>query len=213
MYIAIEGVIGVGKTSLARLLQPSFDANLLLEIFEENPFLQEFYQDRERYAFQTQIFFLLSRYRQQRNNVPELLNSNKILISDYTFDKDALFANINISGDELQMYYSVHAALAEKIPLPDLTVYLQADTEVLLQRIAMRDRSYERSMETEYIRILNNAYEEYFTKARNDRKILTINTNNIDFVHNPADLQDIDNRIRKSLHLPPFQFTLPTVQD
>ena len=209
MYIAIEGVIGVGKTSLARLLQSSYKANLLLEIFEENPFLQEFYQDRARYAFQTQIFFLLSRYRQQRNNVPELLKTEKNLLTDYTFEKDALFADINLQGDELEMYYSVHTALAEKIPLPDLTVYLRATTEVLLQRITTRDRSYERSMEPDYIDSLNKAYDAAFMHKKRETEILVIDTNNIDFVHHPADLQDIDNRIRQILHLPPFQFTLP----
>lgn len=209
MYIAIEGVIGVGKTSLARLLQPSFKANLLLEIFEENPFLQEFYQDRARYAFQTQIFFLLSRYRQQRNNVPALLQTGKHLLTDYTFEKDALFADINIAGDELDMYYSVHTALAEKIPSPDLIVYLKASTEVLMQRIAMRDRSYERSMETGYINDLNNAYDAFFSKPDQKKKVLIIDTNDIDFVHNSADLQMIDNRIRQTLHMPPFQPSLP----
>ena len=103
MYIAIEGVIGVGKTTLARLLEPVFDAELLLEVFEENPFLSDFYADRERYAFQTQIFFLLSRYHQQRRAVPAILEK-KSLISDYTFDKDSLFARINLVGDELEMY-------------------------------------------------------------------------------------------------------------
>lgn len=209
MYIAIEGVIGVGKTSLARLLQPSFKSNLLLEIFEENPFLQEFYQDRARYAFQTQIFFLLSRYHQQHNNVPTLLESNANLISDYTFEKDALFADVNLQGDELDVYYSVHNALAERIPTPDLTVYLKANTETLLQRITMRDRSYERSMEPDYIALLNNAYEKFFHKENTERNILIIDTNELDFVHNPDDLQFIDNRIRQTLHLPPFQPALP----
>ncbi|MGV8026106.1 MAG: deoxynucleoside kinase [Anaerolineaceae bacterium] len=209
MYIAIEGVIGVGKTSLARLLQPSYKSNLLLEIFEENPFLQEFYQDRARYAFQTQIFFLLSRYRQQCNNVPELLQSQKSLISDYTFEKDALFADVNLHGDELEVYYSVHTALAERIPAPDLIVYLKANTETLLQRITMRDRSYERSMEPEYIALLNEAYEKFFTSPSSDRNVLIIDTNELDFVHNPSDLQFIDNRIRQILHLSPFQAALP----
>ncbi|PIZ25201.1 MAG: hypothetical protein COY47_07260, partial [Chloroflexi bacterium CG_4_10_14_0_8_um_filter_57_5] len=104
MYIAIEGVIGVGKTTLARLLQPAFDADLLLEVFEENPFLSDFYADRERYAFQTQIFFLLSRYHQQLRAVPAILAQGKSLLSDYTFAKDALFAGINLKGDELEMY-------------------------------------------------------------------------------------------------------------
>ena len=132
MYIAIEGAIGVGKTTLARLLQPSFDAGLLLEVFEENPFLSDFYSDRERYAFQTQIFFLLSRYHQQRRTVNDILSLDERLISDYTFEKDALFAQINLKGDELEMYNRVHEALAEKITIPDLIVYLRADTETLM---------------------------------------------------------------------------------
>src|SRR5688572_910280 len=126
MYIAIEGVIGVGKTTLARMLQNTFDAEVLLEVFEENPFLSDFYADRARYAFQTQIFFLLSRYHQQNNKVPQTLAVGKNLIADYTFAKDSLFARINIQGDELEMYYRVHEALGEKIPKPDLLVYLQA---------------------------------------------------------------------------------------
>ena len=127
MYIAIEGVIGVGKTTLARLLRPHVEAEILLEIFEENPFLSDFYADRERYAFQTQIFFLLSRYHQQRRTVPDLLAAGKSLISDYTFAKDALFARINLKGDELEMYYRVHEALGEKIPKPEpASVYLRA---------------------------------------------------------------------------------------
>src|SRR5664280_236558 len=104
MYIAIDGVIGVGKTTLARLLAPSFDTDMLLEIFEENPFLSDFYSDRTRYAFQTQIFFLLSRYHQQRRGVTAIVASGRSLLSDYTFAKDALFARINLAGDELQMY-------------------------------------------------------------------------------------------------------------
>ena len=144
MYFAVEGVIGVGKTTLARLLQPAFEANVFLEVFEENPFLSNFYADRALYAFQTQMFFLLSRYRQQNKAVPQLLKA-KHLISDYTFAKDALFARINLKGDELEMYYRLHEALAEKIPEPNLVVYLRADTRTLMQRIAMRDRPYERA--------------------------------------------------------------------
>jgi len=209
MYIAIEGVIGVGKTSLARLLQPSYQSNLLLEIFEENPFLKGFYQDRERYAFQTQIFFLLSRYHQQHNNIPELLKSGKNLITDYTFDKDALFAGVNLKGDELDVYHSVHHAPAERIPIPDLTVYLKASTDVLLQRIALRDRAYERSMETAYIAALNETYDKFFSQVKNERNVLIVDTNTLDFVHNPPDLQFIDNRIKQCMHLAPFQAELP----
>jgi deoxyguanosine kinase len=209
MYIAIEGVIGVGKTSLARLLQPSHDANLLLEVFEENPFLSSFYQDRARYAFQTQMFFLLSRYHQQRRSVPDMLSLNRALLSDYTFDKDALFARINLSGDELEMYYKLHEALAEKIPNPDLIVYLRATTDTLMQRITTRDRSYERAMERDYIDILNKAYDEYFLQPEIDRPVLVIDSNGLDFVHKKEDLDWVDNRIRQRLHLPPFQIELP----
>jgi deoxyguanosine kinase len=209
MYVAIEGVIGVGKTSLARLLQPSFNANLLLEVFEENPFLSSFYQDRSRFAFQTQIFFLLSRYHQQRKGVSGLLQENKALISDYTFDKDALFARTNLGGDELEIYYNLHETLAEKIPPPDLIVYLRASTDTLMHRIALRDRLYERSMERNYIGLLNEAYDQYFLRPDSPNTVLVIDSNELDFVHQGDDLQWIDNRIRQRLHLPPFQIELP----
>jgi len=209
MFIAIEGVIGVGKTTLARLLQPSFDANVLLEVFEENPFLSNFYGDRALYAFQTQMFFLLSRYRQQNIAVPQLLQSGKHLISDYTFAKDSLFARINMKGDELDMYYKLHEALAEKIPVPDLIVYLRAETLTLMQRIAMRDRPYERTMEQNYIQELNEAYDDFFINQKHTMPILTVDSNSIDFVRNPADLEWIENRIRQTLLLPPYQPELP----
>jgi deoxyguanosine kinase len=209
MYFSIEGVIGVGKTSLARLLQPSFQANLLLEVFEENPFLSDFYSDRARYAFQTQIFFLLSRYHQQHSNVTALLSENKNLISDYTFEKDALFAGINLQGDELDMYYRVHEALAEKIRVPDLHVYLRASTETLMQRIAMRDRPYERQMERTYIHELNRAYDSFYVSSAHPFPVLIIETDTVDFIRNAEDLHSVENRIRQALQLAPFQPELP----
>jgi deoxyguanosine kinase len=205
MYIAIEGVIGVGKTTLARMLAPSFDAELLLEVFEENPFLSDFYSDRTRYAFQTQIFFLLSRYHQQRRGVTSLIESGKSLLSDYTFAKDSLFARINLQGDELEMYKRVHEALAEKIPMPSLLVYLRADTDVLMQRIALRDRTYERNMQRDYIDELNRAYEDFFSRPYDGTPVLNINTNPLDFVHYPEHLGIIEDRIRATLNLPPYQ--------
>src|SRR5271157_5457552 len=213
MYIAIEGVIGVGKTTLARLLEPIFDADLLLEVFEENPFLSDFYADRERYAFQTQIFFLLSRYHQQRRTVPGLLAAGKSLISDYTFAKDALFARINLKGDELDMYYKVHEALGEKIPKPDLIVYLHADTDTLIQRIALRDRSYERNMERDYIDQLNQAYEDFFSKPYDSTPVLKIDSNPLNIVQNTEHLKWIENRIRETLRLGPFQPGLPLTEN
>ncbi len=209
MYVAIEGVIGVGKTTLARLLRTAFESEVLLEIFEENPFLSDFYADRERYAFQTQIFFLLSRYHQQRRTVPDLLAAGKSLISDYTFAKDALFARINLKGDELEMYYKVHEALGEKIPKPGLTVYLRADTDVLMERIALRDRTYERNMERDYIDRLNRAYEDFFSTPNDRAPVLVIDTNPLNIIQNQEHLRLIENRIREKLNLSPFQQSLP----
>jgi len=204
MYIAIEGVIGVGKTTLARLLQPRFEnSELLLEVFEENPFLSDFYGDRARYAFQTQIFFLLSRYRQQNSTVPAILERGATLLADYTFAKDALFARINLHGDELTMYHRVHEALAEKIPLPNLTVYLSASVDTLMARIALRDRSYERTMERAYIAELVDAYDDFFASSSSPN--LTIDSNALDFVRYPEHLALIANRIREALGITPYQ--------
>jgi deoxyguanosine kinase len=211
MYFAIEGVIGVGKTTLARLLQTSFEAELVLEVFEENPFLSNFYSDRERYAFQTQIFFLLSRYHQQRRNINERLAQAKAVISDYTFEKDALFARINLQGDELDMYYNVQEALAEKVTPPNLVVYLRASTDTLMQRIAQRDRPYERSMEREYIDLLNKSYDEYYFETARTAPVLIIETDDLDFVGRTADRIYIDRRIREALQFAPYQPELPIV--
>lgn len=210
MYLAIEGVIGVGKTTLARLLQTALQTGLLLEVFEENPFLSDFYADRQRYAFQTQTFFLLSRYHQQRRSVAELLTQHGSLITDYTFEKDALFAGINLLGDELDMYYRVHDALAEKIIPPDLVVYLRAHTDTLMQRIAMRDRPYERNMDRSYIHELNQAYDEFFANHHQRRSpVLVVDVDDLDYVRREDDLRRMEERIRQALKLSPYQPELP----
>lgn len=203
-YIAIEGVIGVGKTTLARLLQQATGARLVLEVFEENPFLSDFYTDRARYAFQTQIFFLLSRYHQQR----QLRRIPRPLISDYMFEKDRLFAEVNLAGDELQTYYSVQEALAENITRPDLVVYLQASTETLMDRIIARDRTYERNMEPAYIDRLRITYDAFFS-AYAAAPVLTIDTNDLDFVKNDAHREAVFARIRGALGAGPSQPALP----
>jgi deoxyguanosine kinase len=196
-YIAIEGVIGIGKTTLARLLQPHFNATVLLEVFEENPFLADFYGDRQRYAFQTQIFFLLSRYHQQNKAVPEALGKG-VLVSDYTFAKDELFAWLNLKDDELAMYGRVHAALSEKIPKPDLIVYLTADHDVVMRRIALRDRPYERDMDPDYIRQLSKAYDAWLTNMP-DIAVLELNVNELDFLSKPEDLAYVVEQIDHAL--------------
>lgn len=205
-FIAVEGVIGVGKTTLVRLMQPAIGAQLLLEEFEENPFLADFYADRERYAFQAQIFFLLSRYRQLQA-VPAMHWQNP-LISDYTFMKDRLFAHLNLRGDELAVYERVYRALAENIPLPDLVVYLRADTDTLMERIAVRDRPYERDMDRDYIEALNRAYAGFFTAYR-DSPILAIDTDDLNFVANPDDLKIVIGRVRAAIGQAVWQEPLP----
>ncbi len=208
-YTVVEGAIGVGKTTLARLLQEHLDTDLLLEVFEENPFLSKFYESRAQYAFQTQMFFLLSRYRQQQH-IPQTL-SRSGLISDYMFAKDWLFARLNLSGDEWEVYQQIHAALAEQIAIPDLIVYLQADTNVLMGRIAQRDRPYERSMDRDYIDDLRQTYDQFFADF-DGTQVLTIDTNDLNFVTNPDDLQAILGQIKSVLqegmvqpHLPQFE--------
>ncbi len=208
-YIAVEGVIGVGKTTLVRLLCQDFGAEPLLEVFEENPFLSDFYSDRARYAFQTQIFFLLSRYRQQHDMIPRALSRGP-LISDYTFAKDALFARLNLSGDELSVYSKLHSALAEKIPKPELLVYLRASLDTLMARIASRDRPYERSMDRSYIGSLRLAYDG-FVSAYSECPVLAVDTDDLNIVQEPEALGLVRQRIRAALQQGTFQPTLPQI--
>ncbi|NDJ86631.1 MAG: deoxynucleoside kinase [Chloroflexi bacterium] len=207
-YVAIEGVIGVGKTTLARYLERELRTTLLLEEFEENPFLSKFYQDRARYAFQTQVFFLLSRYDQQHriNQLP------RPLVSDYIFAKDHLFAEQNLSGDELTTYQRVYEALAANIPSPDLLVYLRADTPVLMAQIARRDRPYERNMDPDYIEKLRVAYEQFVTEYT-DAPVLTIDTNELDFVQNEDERTLVIDQIRGKLGVGPRQAALPGLRE
>lgn len=203
-YLVVEGVIGVGKTTLARMFQKDSAGQLVLEVFEENPFLSDFYGDRARYAFQTQIFFLLSRYHQQR----QLVAVPPPIISDYMFDKDRLFAQVNLEGDELDTYYSVQEALAENVRVPDLVIYLRASTETLLNRITARDRPYERNMDPHYIDSLRVAYEQFFA-TYTAAPVLVVDTNDIDFVQHSDDRDAIFDRIRGALGEGPQQPVLP----
>jgi len=194
-YVAIEGVIGVGKTSLAQLLEERLNAKLVMEKFEENPFLADFYIDPERYAFQTQLFFLLSRYRQQLE-LRQIDVFNKLVISDYMFVKDRLFASLNLDEKEMSLYDSVATILEKNILNPDLVIYLQADTSRLMDRILHRGRDFEKNISPEYIEGLNQVYNEYFFRFK-DCPLLIINTNDIDFVHNENDLEEVISYIRQ----------------
>jgi deoxyadenosine/deoxycytidine kinase/NTP pyrophosphatase (non-canonical NTP hydrolase) len=206
-YIAIEGAIGVGKTTLARFLGEGLAAELLLEVFEENPFLSDFYADRARYAFQTQIFFLLSRYRQQHSVIANTI-SRCPLVSDYLFAKDWLFAHLNLAGDELAMYERVHAILGEQIPSPALVVYLQASTDTLMERIAFRDRSYERQMSRAYLNDLRQAYDRFFADYA-DAPVLTLDTDGLDIVRNPETRAEVVAKVKSALRLESYQLALP----
>ena len=194
-YVSVEGVIGVGKTSLAHLLEERLNAKLVMEKFDENPFLAEFYLDPERYAFQTQLFFLLSRYRQQQ----ELRQTDvfhKLVISDYMFVKDRLFASLNLDDKEMSLYDSVAKILEKNILNPDLVIYLQAETPKLMERITLRGRDFEKNMSPDYIDALNQVYNEYFFRYQ-ESSLLIINTNDIDFVHNEEDLEEVIRYIRQ----------------
>jgi deoxyguanosine kinase len=208
-FLAIEGPIGVGKTTLARLLQPRFEAELLLEAFEENPFLSSFYGDRARYAFQTQMFFLLSRYRQQQ--VIPSLTVRDPLLTDYFFEKDSLFAHLNLAGDELDMYQRLYHVLSDHIAFPDLVVYLWADLDALMIRIATRDRPYEREMDQDYIDSVRRAYERYFADYTS-APLLAIDTNDLNYVHDSSALTFVESRIRKALGIGAYQQSLPQME-
>ena len=193
-HIAVEGTIGVGKTSLAGILGDRLEAKLILEEFEENPFLVEFYKDSDRFAFQTQLFFLLSRYRQQQQ-LQQTDLFTKTLISDYMFVKDRLFAALNLDDKEMSLYNTVARILEKNVASPDMVIFLQSDTDRLMQNIKLRGREYEKLIDWKYIDALNQMYNEYFFRY-DDSPLLIINTNDIDFVNNKDDLEEIIEFIR-----------------
>ena len=194
-YVAIEGTIGVGKTSLANLLSNKLGAKLVLEEFEDNPFLSDFYEDPERHAFQTQLWFLLQRYQQQQD-LRQVDMFQNLVITDYMFVKDRLFASLNLNEKEMSLYDTVANMMERNVIGPDLVIFLQADTETLMRNIARRGRDFEKNMSEDYIDALNQVYNEYFFRYQ-DTPLVIINTNNIDFVHNHGDLDEVINYIRQ----------------
>lgn len=192
-YLVIEGVIGAGKTSLAQIIAEQFNGRIVLERFDENPFLERFYLDRRRWAFQTQLSFLASRFRQQQSLGGRDL-FHEMVVSDYTFDKDRIFARVNLDGDELALYETMYGIMQPTTPTPDLVVYLQCTTERLMSNIRTRSRSYERNMDPEYIETLNRAYNQYFFHYHNS-PLLIVNATNIDFVNRPEDLEELLRQI------------------
>ena len=192
-YIAIEGVIGAGKTTLARMLSEKMGARLVLEQFEENPFLPKFYEDPDHYAFQTQIFFLLSRYRQQQELFQvDLFQSH--LVSDYIFEKDKIFAYLTLQDEELKLYESLLTTIEKSIPQPDLVIYLQSNVERLMENIKLRGRKMEEKMSEQYIQELNEAYNYFFFRYKS-APLLIVKSSEIDFVRNKQDFNDLVEQI------------------
>ncbi len=192
-YIAIDGPIGTGKTTLARMLAQDLGARLVLEPMERNPFLGEFYKDRKKNGFKTQLFFLLNRYQQQLELKQQDL-FHTLTVCDYTFAKDRIFAEINLSDDELSLYDTVFTLLDERLPKPDLVVYLQASTDVMQQRIKQRKWEIERSISEEYLEQLSETYNRYFF-SYNSTPLLVVNANDLDIVNNPTDWENMRNAI------------------
>ncbi|MBI3802399.1 MAG: deoxynucleoside kinase [Nitrospirae bacterium] len=193
--IVIEGPIGVGKTTLAQLLASELRADLVLEKVEENPFLPLFYQNPDKWAFQTQLFFLLSRARQLEELLQQSLYA-ETTISDYFFPKDRIFAYMNLREEELVLYEQIYKVLNPHIPKPDLVIFLQAHTEALLDRIEQRGRHYEKEIRPEYLRSLNEAYNRFFFHF-DESPLLVVQTSDIDFVRSPADLADLVTQIKQ----------------
>ncbi|WP_234567485.1 deoxynucleoside kinase [Rhodohalobacter sp. 614A] len=192
-FIAIEGVIGAGKTTLAQLLSERNNARLVLEKFEENPFLPKFYEDRKRYAFQTQLAFLASRFKQQEKMTNKEL-FDEYIISDYIFEKDRIFARLNLDDDELALYDNIYGIMTGISAKPDLVIYLQSTVERLMGNIEQRGRDYEKHITPDYLQELSDAYNQFFYHY-DKAPLIIINTTNIDFLHNPDHLTYLEEQI------------------
>src|SRR4051812_11767881 len=197
-YIVVEGPIGVGKTTLTRALSKRFAARSVFEIVEENPFLANFYQDRNKFAFQTQLFFLLSRFKQQQELFQQDLFS-QVTVSDYLFAKDRIFASITLDPNELALYERIYEHLGPRVMKPDLVIYLQARQEVLLQRIKKRGREFERKFDADYLSELSRTYNDFFHRY-DDTPLLVINTSDIDYVESEKDFDELVRVLARVTH-------------
>lgn len=192
-YIAVEGVIGAGKTALAKKLKARLESKLILEQFEANPFLENFYNDRKRFAFQTQMFFLINRFKQQEELNQEDLFTN-FIVCDYIFDKDKIFAYLNLSAEELKLYENIFPLLSRNLRKPDLVVFLQSSLDRLMFNIKKRGRAIERNLTRNYIEELSDAYNHFFFRY-NSTPLLIVNSTDIDFVNNDDDFEELFRQI------------------
>lgn len=193
-YLCVEGVIGAGKTSFCNMLSQALSARLVLEAAEENPFLEDFYRNRRSYAFQTQMWFLISRYKQLSETIAQQDLFYPLTVSDYIFAKDRIFASVNLEQEELNLYEHIARVIIDSIPKPDLVIYLQTSTDVLLQRIERRGRSFEFNIDPRYIDLLNEAYNHFFFHY-NDTPLLIVNTSEMDFVNRKEDFDELVGQI------------------
>jgi deoxyadenosine/deoxycytidine kinase len=208
-YIAIEGVIGAGKTTLAQMLAERLGARLALEQFDENPFLPKFYEDPEHYAFQTQMFFLLNRYKQQQEFFQVDL-FHRYVVSDYIFEKDKIFAYLTLRDDELRLYENVLSTIERNIPQPDLVIYLQSSVERLMANIKKRGRPMEQNITEDYIKELNEAYNYFFFRYKST-PLLIVKATDLDFVNNPDDFEILFEQIIRP-NKAPVEYYNPSVQ-
>ncbi len=192
-FIAVEGAIGAGKTSLVNLLGKQYGAKVISEDAVDNPFIARFYEDRETYSFQTQIFFLLNRYNQYLKLAQRDL-FNSVVMIDYLFQRDKIFARLNLEDHEYLLYEQIFNLVGTKVPKPDLVIFLQASTEVLLERVFKRGRSYEAFMDSDYLDSVNKAFNNFFFYY-SETPLLVINTNEIDFVEKKCDLEKLIGKI------------------
>ena len=192
-YIAVEGPIGVGKTSLANMLAEDLKARLVLEEADTNPFLGPFYEDSRRYAFQAQVFFLLSRYRQQIELKQQDL-FNQVTVCDYIFAKDQIFASLNLSEDEMDLYNRVYQLLDARLPKPDLVIFLQASPDILMNRVKKRKGAFEKGLKGDYVERVAQAYSQFFFKY-SETPLLVVNTSGLDFVKNPKDYETLKKEL------------------
>ena len=192
-FIAIEGVIGAGKTTLARMLSEKYSASLVLEEFEENPFLPKFYENKSRYAFQTQLAFLSSRFKQQQKLTHRDL-FQRFIISDYIFEKDRIFASLNLDQDEMALYDSIFGIMTGISAKPDLVIYLQSSVQRLMKNIRERGREYEKHITEQYLSELSNSYNQFFY-SYNRSPLMIVNASEIDFVQNPEHLSYLEEQI------------------